>query len=718
MKRWIITLSFIMIFLSFINSTAFASGNIISVSMNGSNVKVKEVPILMNGQAFKADVPSFIYVDRTLVPIRFVAESLGAKVDWEQNTKTATVTHSNKVIKLTIDSPNVSINNDKKTLDKNSIPKLVTFNGNDARTMVPVRFVSEVLGYEVGWDENNQTPYINSSDDNEVIDLDPEIKPNPIEPQEPVEPKEPVDSPKPNENTISIKGVDITKGSTSNQKVSITGDGKIEYDTLFLPDSNKLIIDIKNSRLNTKNTGDAPGDISVNDINFNRVQYSQYSTNPYTTRVVVTMYDKHNYEILPSNDGKTITLHFVNEIKGISMDRVDGKDALVINGAVPKYNIMKLKNPERIVVDLMDATLGGTSYANYDYNFEFISGIRTSQFQDDSNYSNSDRIVRVVIDVKDGIVDPNIKIETEGDRLIIYPEKDIWKNISYMPQGKDKLLVINNLERTRYEVDYNSTTNTMEITIPSESVDLNEGFATVKDGLVDEIEVTKYKEDTKVILRFKAGLEYTVLSGRKDSNIQISLRREPGTINTNKTIVIDAGHGGTAPGAISVNGTKEKDINLQVSLKLESILRSLGYNVVMTRSGDQTLGLYERSDLANNLNADIFVSIHSNSHTNRDIAGLQVLYCPLYDSNKKSQDQYPLAKSIMDAVLASTGAADKGIIPRKDLVVVRETKMPAVLVEVGFLSNAAEEKLITNDSYQNKIVEGIVTGIQNYFEMY
>lgn len=701
MKKWLIVLSLFLIMILTTNTLSFGENKIINVSMNGSTVKVREVPVMMDGLIFKSDVPSFVYIDRTLVPVRFVAESLGAKVEWEQKTKTATIIQKDKTIKLTIDSAKATINNETKTLDKNSIPKLVTFSNKDSRTMVPVRVISEILGYDVGWDQANKIASINTkTDDDQIIDLNPEV--NPPVPQ----------------NLVNITDVSVQKGSTPYQKIVIKSDEKLDYDTLFLPDSNKLVIDIQNSKLNLKNTGDAPGEIKVDDVNFGRVQYSQYSTNPYTTRVVVSMYENLDYEIIPSNDGKTNILSFVKKVKGINLEKIDGQDAIVIDGIGTSYNVMKLKNPERIVIDLMDATLGGIPYANYDYELGFVKGIRTSQFSGDNNYSTLDRIVRVVMDVKTGITDPNLKIDTIDNKLVIYPEKSLWENISYTSKGMDKLLSINNLKRTKYDVEYYPSEKLIEITIPSENVDLEKGFVIVKDGLVEDIEVVNDGEDTKVLVRLRIGIEYTVLSDTKDKTIEISLRKDPSAINTNKTIVIDAGHGGTAPGAISVNGTKEKDINLKISLKLESYLKSLGYNVLMTRAGDQNPGIYDRANFANAANADLFVSIHSNSHTNRDIKGLQVLYCPQFDSKVKTVDQYPFAKAVFDAVLASTGAEDKGIIKRPDLPVVRETKMPAVLVEVGFLSNAQEELMITNDAYQNKIVEGIVTGIQNYLEMY
>ena len=155
-----------------------------------------------------------------------------------------------------------------------------------------------------------------------------------------------------------------------------------------------------------------------------------------------------------------------------------------------------------------------------------------------------------------------------------------------------------------------------------------------------------------------------------------------------------------------------------VSHKLNNALKALGYNTVMTMEEDQYLGLYDRPEIANKLNADIFISIHGNAFSNNPtISGIEVLYCPAYSSDMKEEDQHPLAKAVLDALLATTGAKSRGTIKRPNLVVHREAKMPAILVEAGFLTNPEEEKLLFTDEYQNKIVDGIVKGVENYFEI-
>ena len=234
---------------------------------------------------------------------------------------------------------------------------------------------------------------------------------------------------------------------------------------------------------------------------------------------------------------------------------------------------------------------------------------------------------------------------------------------------------------------------------------------------MDTIEVIKDEIETKLFIKFRRSIDYTLLSNEIDSKISLLIKRDENITPKDRLIIVDAGHGGKDPGATSVTKKREKDLNLSISLKLNDKLQSLGYNTLMTRDTDEFIDLYERARIANDNYADIFVSIHGNAHDNKSIAGIQVLYCPATKSEKKEIDQHPFAKIIMEELLKGTGAADRGIIQRPNLVVLRETKMPAVLVEVGFLSNAAEEKLVFSEEYQSKIIESIIRGIEKYLEI-
>lgn len=173
------------------------------------------------------------------------------------------------------------------------------------------------------------------------------------------------------------------------------------------------------------------------------------------------------------------------------------------------------------------------------------------------------------------------------------------------------------------------------------------------------------------------------------------------------TIVIDPGHGGDRPGAC-YEDIMEKDIDLAVSLKLVSILQNQGFQVIMTRSTDVEIGLYERADLANAAGADVFVSIHANATENLpDYQGIYTYYHP--SSNRGAR----LAQAIQTPLCQITGGIDRGI-KDADFVVLRETDMCAVLVEMGFMTNHEELMNLTNDSYQQLLAQGIAQGIVDY----
>lgn len=179
-----------------------------------------------------------------------------------------------------------------------------------------------------------------------------------------------------------------------------------------------------------------------------------------------------------------------------------------------------------------------------------------------------------------------------------------------------------------------------------------------------------------------------------------------------KCIVIDAGHGGTEePGCIFEN-IYEKNICLQIAEKLQSKLEKEYEKVVMTRTEDVNVYLNERARIANRENADMFVSIHLNSLENDTVtSGIETWYNSTKDTESKV-----LAQNIQDSITKATGANDIGIKDSNGLIVTKNTEMPSCLVEAGFLSSTEERKKLTNDNYQNKIVEGIYNGIKTYFE--
>lgn len=185
-----------------------------------------------------------------------------------------------------------------------------------------------------------------------------------------------------------------------------------------------------------------------------------------------------------------------------------------------------------------------------------------------------------------------------------------------------------------------------------------------------------------------------------------------------KVIVIDAGHGGKDPGTIGFSGNYEKDINLEISKKLKEKLKSSGYKVILTRDVDEYVDNLLRAKLSNKKRARVFISIHGNAmENNNSTNGIQVLYYPSKGSTIGDLNNTELAQIMMNSLINGTGANDKGIVEREDLIVLNQTKMPAIIIECGFLSNENEEKLLLTEDYQNKIVDSIIDGLEEYFSL-
>ncbi|MFP4697390.1 MAG: N-acetylmuramoyl-L-alanine amidase CwlD [Eubacteriales bacterium] len=187
-----------------------------------------------------------------------------------------------------------------------------------------------------------------------------------------------------------------------------------------------------------------------------------------------------------------------------------------------------------------------------------------------------------------------------------------------------------------------------------------------------------------------------------------------------RIIVIDPGHGGRDPGKVAVNDALEKDINLQISLKIKEYLEQNDAEVIMIRESDR--GLYKESDsnkkradlnkraqIIRESNADVVVSIHQNSFGEPQYKGAQVFYYSNSIEGKK------LAEYIQSDIARVADSSNKRNIKANDqYFILRETPCPAVIVECGFLSNWEEANLLITEDYQDKIAWSIYMGINKY----
>jgi N-acetylmuramoyl-L-alanine amidase len=181
-----------------------------------------------------------------------------------------------------------------------------------------------------------------------------------------------------------------------------------------------------------------------------------------------------------------------------------------------------------------------------------------------------------------------------------------------------------------------------------------------------------------------------------------------------KVIVLDPGHGGNNDGAVHF-GVREADVNLAVGLKLRDKLTAFGATVIMTRTTDSSVAspwanaageLQARVDVAAAHDADVFVSLHSNAHPKPETAGA----ISFYPAGRPNE----LARAIQAGLTGEVGMVDKGVRPA-NFYVLRNSDIPAALIEMGFLTNQAEAARLADGSYQNQVAEGICKGLLGYF---
>ncbi|NLM50264.1 MAG: N-acetylmuramoyl-L-alanine amidase CwlD [Clostridiaceae bacterium] len=196
-------------------------------------------------------------------------------------------------------------------------------------------------------------------------------------------------------------------------------------------------------------------------------------------------------------------------------------------------------------------------------------------------------------------------------------------------------------------------------------------------------------------------------------------------LSTHK-VVLDAGHGGFDGGAVGKSGSVEKDLNLQIALKLQKKLEKAGYEVIMTRTDDSAVSPHEdkrlrikkrddmntRVKIMNESGADVFLSIHMNTFTQSQYYGAQVFYST-NDARSKV-----LGKIIQEELRKVSFKKNDRVAKPADssVFILKQAKIPAVIVECGFISNEEEELMLMDEKYQEKIAQAILDAVNKYFE--
>lgn len=298
------------------------------------------------------------------------------------------------------------------------------------------------------------------------------------------------------------------------------------------------------------------------------------------------------------------------------------------------------------------------------------------------------------------------------------------------------------------EMEYDTYTRTVELHQGVHKVKLRVGDTMVfVDGELQHLDrpVDLYQGTVVVPDKFRS----QVLEGVFKQPLPVTkVKRHPLKI---KKVVIDAGHGGKDPGAIGKTGLREKDVNLDISKRLAILLRKEGIEVVTTRSNDSFISLEKRVTIANGSKSDLFLSVHTNANRVRSLSGFEVYYVSpsVSDAQRALQASQQAVLNLDSSSYGSLSTNLKAVLwdmiynyNRAEAItlahsvcnianrcleadvrvkgarfyVLKGVRMPAVLIEVGYVSNSTEERFLKNHYYRQKIAESIRDGLLRYAE--
>lgn len=269
----------------------------------------------------------------------------------------------------------------------------------------------------------------------------------------------------------------------------------------------------------------------------------------------------------------------------------------------------------------------------------------------------------------------------------------------------------------------------------------NDSDITFENSSVSEVRWASHPDYTRIVVETASETSYTLKYTSTSCAITVKKTELSDTVDTPTKeetpsvptvipvisgnapiVVVDAGHGGYDSGAVGRDAdgnvvVYEKDANFDIAVRLEERLKSGGINVIMTRSTDVALGdtimadLVGRAEIANQSKADLFVSIHNNAFTDPEATGTSVLYAGLSNNGGYGISSMELAENILTPLVKATGLKNRGVVRSPEMVVLKRTVMPAVLIECAFVTSYTDQKVLTNDKKLDAIADAIYEGI-------
>lgn len=402
----------------------------------------------------------------------------------------------------------------------------------------------------------------------------------------------------------------------------------------------------------------------------------------------------------------------LTEITGVRVSSSQDKTRIVVDAKAPvTYRTMVLKDPGRVVVDIKGAWLSPQVKRELSVSSSFVSRARVAQFDP--------RTVRVVVETTVGKDNYKIFPLTGGP----VPGRVVLDFGRVGPDSAGATIALPDVKApTKPAAPQTKPTKPTKPQTPQTKPQAPQTKPDeTKPAETKPVETKPEEQQTPQDAEQAAQETAADTPGEQpatESSTDAGIAAITGLAG--HSITIDAGHGGNDSGAIGPTGVTEKSVTLRVALALQKLLTSEGATVYMTRTTDTEVSpkgaaasdieeLQARCDVANRHNSDIFISIHMDSFTNGAAKGTTGYYYAL--GSKKSRD---LADKVRAGVIDQIGTPSRGT-QSCNFYVVKHTDMPATLVEVAFISNPTEEKLMNSEDGVQKAAQGIADGIADFF---
>jgi N-acetylmuramoyl-L-alanine amidase len=608
------------------------------------------------------------------IPVRLVGEGLGYKVVWSSSTSTMTLTKGSETIVMLVGKTNATVN--KKAIKLDAAPYL-----SGGSLYAPLTMISKNMGLETAYNSKQNVVAIS--------------KKQVVVPKPPV-----IQVPENIPGVANIVNIAYVDGSDIAQ-VNISADSAIgTYNAYTMSNPDRLVIDINSAAARTEFISK-----EIQQGGILRVRIGQMNNNPPIARVVVDLASQKTYKIVQSEDKKTLSILYANIITPVSYEKEGDMDVIVVKGTSNlDASFLELDNPYRVVLDVKGAVFDNLQQ-NIPVTSNLLKAVRIGQFDTG--------IARVVLDVTQ---DTYFQVKTTGNTSKIYLSSYPFEFVQYNKYYNTAVVNLSPGKEVQYTVSTNPENNTVNVKIPLD-LRLDNKRVNVNDNLVKYVDYRTETQDGQKVtiaeITTQDSIESEVLSAPSAKLVKVRFKRKIASLQQ-LTVVIDAGHGGKDPGAVASDGTKEKDLNLDVAKRLEKHLKAMGFSTIMTRTDDTFIELANRPGLANNNYADFFMSIHFNAFS-KTSNGIETLYYPNEVNDDYTLNNRSIAEIFHTEVIKATKRGSRGINPRPNLQVLNKSKMPAILAELGFITNPEELALAKTERYREDSARALAVSILKYF---